>query len=175
MTFTKGINLKTSICLLLLALISSANAAGEPTYYPEAFLQKISKASIKDEALKEEINILLTTPHQKDSKGGRDTLGCNNIAAGSCYSQYVLGYDGARKILFGQIHLENENGKYFIKDVYCNKVFAGPGEVGPGAIPNHSKINCEHTWPQSKFSRLYPKEMQKSDLHHLYPTDSRAD
>ena len=174
MTFTKGINLKTSIFLLLLALVSTANAAGVSNYYPEAFIQKIAKADLKDDALIEEINTLLTTPHRKDSKGGRDTLGCDDATSGSCYTQNVLGYDGARRILFGRIHLESENGKYFIKDVYCNKVFAGAGEIGPGAIPNHSKINCEHTWPQSKFSRQYPKETQKSDLHHLYPTDSRA-
>ena len=173
MTFTKGINLKTSIFLLLLALVSSANSAGVPTYYPEAFIQKIAKADLKDDALKAELNTLLTTPHQKDSNGGKDRLGCTSSSA-TCYTQNVLGYDGARKILFGKIHLENVEGKYFIKDVYCNKVFGGAGEVGPGAIPNHAKINCEHTWPQSKFSRQYPKEMQKSDLHHLYPTDSRA-
>lgn len=175
MTFTKGINLKTSIfCLLLLALVSTANAAGEPTYYPEAFIQKLAKANLKDDALKMEINNVLTLSHQKDSKGGRDTLDCSNPGSGNCYTQVVLGYEGARKILFGKIHLQKENGRYFIKDVYCNKIFAGAGDIGPGAIPNHSKINCEHTWPQSKFSTLYPKEMQKSDLNHLFPTDTKA-
>lgn len=166
--------MKTSICLLLLALVSNVQAAGEPTYYPEAFIQKIAKASLKDDALKQEINDVLTKTHQKDSKGGRDTLGCSNVGSGSCYTQNVLGYDGARKILFGKIHLQQENGKYFIKDVYCHKIFAGKGDVGPGAIPNHAYINCEHTWPQSKFTSAYPKDMQKSDLHHLYPTDSKA-
>lgn len=160
--------------MLLLALVSSANAAGEPSYYPEAFIQKIAKAALKDDALKQEINDLLTQSHQKDSKGGRDTLGCNNPGSGKCYSQVVLGYDGARKVLFGKIHLQSENGKYFIKDVYCNKIFSASGGVGPGAIPNHANINCEHTWPQSKFSNAYPKDMQKSDLHHLFPTDSKA-
>ena len=167
-------NLKTTIGLLLLALVSSAFASGEPTYYPEDFIQKIAKASLKDEALKEEINNVLTKTHQRNGSGARDTLGCNNVGSSNCYTQVVLGYDGARKVLFGKIHLEQENGKYFIKDVYCNKIFSASGGVGPGAIPNHANINCEHTWPQSKFSRSYSKDMQKSDLHHLYPTDSKA-
>jgi hypothetical protein len=31
-------------------------------------------------------------------------------------------------------------------------------------------INCEHTWPQSKFNKNHP---MVSDMHHLYPTLSR--
>ena len=46
--------------------------------------------------------------------------------------------------------------------------------MGPGKIPNSNVLNCEHTWPQSKFSGRFSKGLQKSDLHHLYPTDSRA-
>jgi endonuclease I len=41
-------------------------------------------------------------------------------------------------------------------------------------MPNHSDINIEHTWPQSRFSSRASKTKQKSDLHHLYPTNSRA-
>jgi deoxyribonuclease-1 len=170
-TFTKGNILKTTIAFLLLALVSIANAAGESTYYPEAFIQKL--ASLKDAALKEELNTLLDTPHLRSTKGGADTLGCE-IGTSNCYEQLVLGYDGARKVLFGKIHLEQDGGKFFIKDVYCHKIFSGGASVRPGAIPNHAQINCEHTWPQSKFSSLYPSEMQKSDLNHLYPTDSKA-
>ena len=160
------------IGLILFALVTTANASGESNYYPEAFIQKISTAVVKDEALKAEINVLLTSTHQRSANGGRDTLGCTSGA--SCYSHKVLGYDGARKILFGQLHLEENNGKYFIKDVYCHKIFSGGTGVGPGAIPNGNQINCEHTWPQSKFTNSYPSEMQKSDLHHLFPTDNKA-
>ncbi|MBY0413813.1 MAG: endonuclease [Bdellovibrionales bacterium] len=163
--------MKTTIALLLFALVSTAaQASGESNYYPEAFIAKIASA-IKDDALKTEINTVLSSTH-KTNANGRDTLGCD-IGTTGCYEHIVLGYDGARKVLFGKIHLEEDNGKYFIKDVYCRKIFSG-GAVKPGAIPNHAQINCEHTWPQSKFSRLYPAEMQKSDLNHLYPTDSKA-
>ena len=164
--------MKTTLALLLLAFVSTVNA--DSTYYPEAFIQKISQASLKDDALKAELNNLLVSTHLRDSKGGRDTLNCETAGASNCYAHRVLGYDGARKVLFGKIHLQQQDGQYFIKDVYCHKIFTGGRDIGPGAIPNHAQINCEHTWPQSKFSHLYPKDMQKSDLHHLYPTDSKA-
>ena len=174
LTFTKGINLKTTIVLFLLALASTAFSASDSTYYPQDFFNKLSGSALKDEALKVELNKVLVSNHQRDSKGGRDTLGCDTAGVANCYGHRVLGYDGARKVLFGKLHIESNNGQYFIKDVYCHKIFAGGANVRPGAIPNNNQINCEHTWPQSKFSGLYPKEMQKSDLHHLYPTDSKA-
>jgi deoxyribonuclease-1 len=166
--------LKTTIAFLLLALVSLANAAtGDNAYYPEAFINKLSTQALKDDLLKEELNMVLASTHKKNVAGGRDTLGCE-IGTKDCYEQIVLGYDGARKVMFGKIHLEQENGKFFIKDVYCHKIFAGAANVKPGAIPNHAQLNCEHTWPQSKFSHLYSSEMQKSDLNHLFPTDSKA-
>lgn len=166
--------MKTSIAFLLLALVSQAFAAtGDINYYPEAFISKLSKLDLKDDALKAELNNVLASTHKKDVAGGRDTLGCV-VGSQNCYEQIVLGYDGARKVLFGKIHLQQENGNYFIRDVYCHKIFTGSANVKPGAIPNHAQLNCEHTWPQSKFSHLYNSEMQKSDLNHLFPTDSKA-
>lgn len=162
--------MKTTIALLLFVLSTSVFASGENNYYTEEFLSKIA-SNVKNDELKAEINKLLTSTH-KSNGDARDTLGCSRGSAG-CYEHIVLGYEGARRVLFGKIHLEQANGKYFIKDVYCNKNFSG-GAVKPGAIPNASQINCEHTWPQSKFTGQYPAEMQKSDLNHLYPTDSRA-
>ncbi len=165
--------MKTTIGLLLLALVSVASAA-DSTYYPEAFMQVIAKGQVKDDSLKAEIFNVLNSTHQRDSKGGRDTLGCAMAGVDNCYGHRVLGYDGARKLLFGKLHLEQDGSKYFIKDVYCHKIFSGGANVKPGAIPNNTQINCEHTWPQSKFTGSFPKEMQKSDLHHLFPTDSKA-
>ena len=46
--------------------------------------------------------------------------------------------------------------------------------MGPGNVPDQNQLNCEHTWPQSKFSKAFPTELQKSDMHHLFPTDSKA-
>jgi endonuclease I len=77
----------------------------------------------------------------------------------------------------GQIHLQNNSGQYFVKDVYCEKEFTnsdfgGVQDIGPGRIPSQSKLNTEHTWPQSRFNSGISKDVQKSDLHHLYPTQS---
>lgn len=84
----------------------------------------------------------------------------------------ALGYNPAKKYLFGQLHLEKNDDGYFIKDLYCGINYtAGAGPMG---LPDQSKINCEHTWPQSKFTASFPTEFQKSDLHHLFPTDSKA-
>ena len=38
-------------------------------------------------------------------------------------------------------------------------------------IPNHTVMNTEHTWPQSFFNK---KEPMRSDIHHLFPTKTRA-
>lgn len=89
----------------------------------------------------------------------------------------VLGYFKARQLLLGQVYLENNGKEYSIKDVYClkdftNRDFGRNGGIGPNKIPDNNILNTEHTWPQSRFTRLFPNETQKSDLHHLYPSDT---
>ena len=90
-----------------------------------------------------------------------------------------LGYDRARLYLFGEIHLAQlADGTYAVKDVYCEKDFTdadfgGTPNIGPHLIPGNGNIlNTEHTWPQSRFGGKFDKDLQKSDLHHLYPSDS---
>lgn len=85
-----------------------------------------------------------------------------------------LGYREARKHLFGELFLQKKQGHYFIKDAYCQKNYGENVGVGPGKIPNASAINCEHTWPQSRFNSHEDRFTQKGDLHHLFPVDSRA-
>ncbi|MDY7227361.1 endonuclease [Hyalangium rubrum] len=72
----------------------------------------------------------------------------------------VVSYNEARKIIFSE--LDVKNGK--VRDVYTGREIAG------GKIPNSSDMNVEHTWPQSKGAT----GDAKSDLHHLFPTDSKA-
>ncbi|TDP55400.1 endonuclease I [Bacteriovorax stolpii] len=84
----------------------------------------------------------------------------------------ALGYNPAKKALFGQLHLEKGPEGYFVKDLYCEINYTKG--VGPGNMPDQNQLNCEHTWPQSKFTKAFPNELQKSDLHHLFPTDSKA-
>lgn len=70
-----------------------------------------------------------------------------------------LGYKGARAAFFGKI--DNENGE--VCGVYTGKC------VRTSGIPNHNVMNCEHSWPQSKGAT----GIAKSDIHHLYPADSK--
>ena len=92
-------------------------------------------------------------------------------------NHHVLGYSLARQVLLGRIYLENLGGQYAVRDVYClkhytNQDFKRGGGVGPDRIPDNTVLNTEHTWPQSRFTGNFPNEMQKSDLHHLFPSDS---
>ncbi len=163
--------MKTLITTALFVLV--ANSFAFSTYYPTTFIENAVKGKLQDDALKAEIFNLLTSDHQKNA-GAPDTLGCKAERT-NCYRHIILGYSGARKVLFGRIHLEKNDNGYFIRDVYCHKIFTtGNSNVGPNAIPEGTKINCEHTWPQSKFTRSFDIETQKSDLNHLYATDSKA-
>ncbi|HPY74185.1 MAG: endonuclease [Planctomycetes bacterium] len=72
-----------------------------------------------------------------------------------------LGYTGARKKMFGEF--DNEGGK--IRCVYTGKY------VNSYGVPNSNVMNTEHTWPKSKGAGSEPA---KSDLYHLFPTDSNA-
>lgn len=168
---TKGRHLKTTIILSLLLLASSAFA--DLKYYPADLASKFNTRSLKNDSLKAALNNVLTSNHQKDNKSGTDSLGCN-LGTSNCYGQVVLGYQEARKIMFGKMYLKTDSSGNYITDVYCQKRFGTKAGVGPDRIPDGTKINCEHTWPQSKFTSAYPTEMQKSDLHHLFPSDSKA-
>ena len=158
--------------LIALALLSTTVFAGNPHhYYPNTFIKIVKDKGLSD--IKEDLFQILNQNHTR-IRGERDILGCKP-SLGKCYNQLSLGYKGARKVLFGTLHLQEDNKGYYVKDVYCNKVIrSNKSRIGPGRIPSHNVINCEHTWPQSKFSRSFPKGLQKSDLHHLYPTDSHA-
>ena len=146
--FIKGKILKTIIALLSLLFVSSVFA--DLKYYPTTLSTQLQAHTLKNDALKAELNKLISA------------------------NQVVLGYDGARKIMFGKLFLKTDSDGSYISDVYCQKRFGSTAGGAPGRIPDGTKINCEHTWPQSKFTGAYPNEMQKSDLHHLFPADSKA-
>lgn len=89
------------------------------------------------------------------------------------WKDYVpLSYTEAKRNLFGLLDLKKDERGYYVKDVYCNRIIRDG--AGPMKIPNYEIINCEHTWPQSRFNKSFSSSAQKSDLHHLYPTDSIA-
>lgn len=76
----------------------------------------------------------------------------------------ALSYKSARKQMFSRI--DNRDGK--VRLVYTGVEFATRD------IPNHTIVNTEHTWPQSKFGRASDRQRMKSDLHHLFPTYNRV-
>lgn len=84
----------------------------------------------------------------------------------------VGSYSYARKVVIQELHLKQDNQGYFVRDVYCQKFFRR--NVGPNRMPSHNEINIEHTWPQSRFNNGMSKGMQKVDLHHLFPSDSKS-
>lgn len=134
------------LAFFFLVFVSTFSLANN--YYPADLTAKIQNHQLKDDSLKQEIFKLISK------------------------NQTVLGYGPAKKILFGQLHLKQNSSGYFVEDVYCKKNF-NKG-VGPNNLPDQNQVNTEHTWPQSKFTAQFPNEMQKSDLHHLFPTDSKA-
>lgn len=158
--------------LVLVFLVVTSNVLAS-NYYPTEYKDAFKKQVYKDDALKSKLFDLLVKMHVYKS-GKDDTLvdNCGQSQSGKCYGHRDLGYRGARKVLFGKIHLENGSQGYYVKDVYCRKTIRNG--VGPNMIPNSNVLNCEHTWPQSKFTNRFSESLQKSDLNHLYPTDSRA-
>lgn len=137
-------------------------------YYPEEMRSELQMPRGETEAIKSMLHRLLTYGHMKHD-GQADTIEINCKGKGECVTQKSLDYSTARKYLFGSIHLDASNS---INEVYCDKrVTRG---VGPMRIPSATVVNCEHTWPQSKFTSQFSKETQKGDLHHLFPTDPVA-
>ncbi len=142
-------SLQLIVTFLITSLFSFHISASSSNYYPANLRQAIEKNTIKDDELKSSLFVLLNSTHKR-----------------------VAGYSKAKQILFGTFFLKQDARGYFVTDVYCHKDFTNG--IGPGRVPDSNQINCEHTWPQSKFSKAFPDEMQKSDLHHLFPSDSKA-
>lgn len=81
-----------------------------------------------------------------------------NTLASLVNNQTVISYDAARLEMFSD--LDNVNG--WVECVYTGL------DVQTTGIPDNTVMNTEHTWPQS-----YGAEGDaRSDLHHLFPTDS---
>jgi hypothetical protein len=78
----------------------------------------------------------------------------------------TLDYKVARKAIVGSLHAaQSPDGKYFVRDVYCQKDMKLSSPTGMA-----SGLNVEHTWPQSHFFQSPDMFRMKSDLHHLFPT-----
>lgn len=146
-------------------------------YYGEEFYKLVLNKA-KDAQAKEALKKILKSGHVADPASGYDKIvpSCDSLKG--CYQQIITGYGRAREFLFGKFYLVKlDASNYGIKEMYCDRIyqkedFTHGDKPGPGIIPDNTIINVEHTWPQSRFSGRYSKELQKSDLHHLFPTDS---
>lgn len=161
---------------LLLAFLTSTVFAqadqrlpnGNWTYYGEEFYATLASSRGFERTI---FNRIFNESHLS-SPGKMDVIAtqCSNM--GNCYRHVSVGYDRARIIMFGELDTQRDSNGTYVVDVYCGKkfYFRNPAEVSG----MHTQVNIEHTWPQSKFNGNYPKDLQKSDMHHLYPSDSQA-
>lgn len=170
--------IKSVIVLTLLSLVGVAKAAPMSQaipYYGEQFYRDL-QAGVSGADLQDRIKIILRSYHVS-VKGAYDQVVKSCQGQGRCYNHLAIGYKAARVFLLGKYYLVKNGNQYAVRDVYCNadrgsEDFRGT-QPSPGTIPDNKVVNVEHTWPQSRFSRRYPDDVQKSDLHHLYPTDSQ--
>ncbi len=147
------------------------------SYYGASFYSSVLHTA-HDEKLKLELKTVLKSAHVR-ADGELDSLKQSCESQKNCTVQTSIGYEGARRFLFGKFYLVPiDSSNYGIKEMYCDRIYQGPDfnkgqKPGPGVVPDNTVINVEHTWPQSRFNRRYPKDIQKADLHHLFPTDSQ--
>lgn len=164
------------LSLLLLSGQSSYAALQQEIvpYYGEEFYNDLAQG-VRDEELKDRLKKILQSYH-KANPGSLDQV-VDSCSGQGCYSQESLGYDGARVYLMGNYYLHRKGNSYAVVDVYCDSEktaedFRGGTPPGPDVVPDHTVINIEHTWPQSRFTGRHNRGTQKADLHHLFPTDS---
>lgn len=80
----------------------------------------------------------------------------------------ILTYDEARDVMFADI--DDPANKDAITCVYTGRVITGVYDRDT-AYQHGAGFSTEHTWPQSMGAKTEPA---RSDLHHLFPVDSRT-
>lgn len=173
--------IKSVIVFTSLSLVCVAHAAQTSRavpYYGDEFYRDL-KAGISNEDLENRLKAVLRSFHVARASGN-DLIVKNCMQGqkqGRCYAHSAIGYNAARVFLLGNYYLVKDDAGYAVRDVYCDKNRTRndfrKSLPSPGTIPDNKVVNVEHTWPQSHFTRRFPDEVQKSDLHHLFPTDSQ--
>ncbi len=165
---------QAKILLSLLILFNVHGRLNEFNYYPKDLLNNIDRYA-QNKTLKSELHKVIAGIHLTSS-GQRDKIVKTCPLKKKCLSHRTdIDYKEARRIIFGNLYLKTTLfGKYYINDKYCETRYDSSDGVGPNKIPDHTKLNCEHTWPQSRFNKEFSKSLQKNDLHHLFPVNSRA-
>lgn len=171
--------MKRLFVLLILGFAISAEAQRAPAtkahpYYGRGFFERVTRGESQTQ-LRLTLRQILQWDHRQVPNGFDEIV--ERCQGQGCYRHVAIGYDRARLFLMGYFYLVNQGGDFGVRDVYCEKVydrddFRGSDRPGPNQIPDHRVVNTEHTWPQSRFSDRHNRDYQKSDLHHLFPTDN---
>jgi deoxyribonuclease-1 len=169
------LSLAGSLSFLVLSCKSAWGQNKRLVYYTQELYQSVA-AGLRGDEFKRRLYEVLSQTHQQLSED-QEIISSGGCSLGKkCYRHQSIGYDAARVFLMGQFYLVQQGSEYAVKDVYCDRLVSerefSSQPPRPGRIPNPNVVNAEHTWPQSHFVRHQPKDLQKSDLHHLFPTDS---
>ena len=151
-------------------LFSTFSALAASSYYPQDFENKIRTQT--DAPLKATIFEVLNSFHIKQASGPDSLAQSCTSGDSNCYRHIMLSYKQARILLFGKIDLGKDTQGFFIRDVYCNRDMR-TSDIGPNQIPSTEVVNCEHTWPQSKFSNAFPRDLQKVPPLHPHRTTGK--
>lgn len=147
-------------------------------YYGREF-PELLRQGLNNRDLIATLREILTNKHMS-LPGSPDEISSSCDRTGrTCYGHSPISYSDARRVIMGELYLaQTPNQEFGVQEVYCQKIYTrrdfkeGP-YPGPGVAPNNTVINVEHTWPQSRFNSAMDKGAQKSDLHHLFPSDSK--
>ena len=111
--------------MLILAsflLFSSVYAQELPLYYGADFLKSYQDKSLTNDALKSTLFTILSGGHLKTTNAPDQIVASCTTGQSQCEQHHALGYDGARRKLFGLLFLKQAtSGAYSVKDVYCEK------------------------------------------------------
>lgn len=167
--------MKSVIVLSLFVCVAEAAQVTQSLpYYGDDFYSALKSGTSNDD-LEYVIKAVLRSYHVQ--KAGANDLIAKTcpLGQGRCYAHTAIGYPAARVFLMGNFYLVKNGNGYAVRDVYCdtNRADFRKDFPAPGSVPDNTVVNIEHTWPQSHFTRRFPDETQKSDLHHLFPTDSQ--
>lgn len=154
------------ILFVFLSLNKTVYAQIKNSYYSDKFY---NSSNLQDDDLIQLLNQITGSMHQQ-REGKTDLMVSDCTKGARCYMHTSVGYNRAKAILLSKYYVIERDGQYLIRDVYCEKEYPVPG---PKSIPDSTELNIEHTWPQSRFTGQYSTDLQKADMHHLFPSDSQ--
>jgi hypothetical protein len=163
------------VAILLFPPLAAPAAEATNPYYGDEFYSALY-LGMRDANLVSVIRKVLESGHRRRAGQTDEMTSSCDPAARDCYGHVSIGYTTARKAIMGLLYLQGTPGNYFIHDVYCERDYTnadfGRQVPAPRQAPDDTVLNVEHTWPQSRFNPRMNRDAQKSDLHHLYPSDS---